>query len=991
MNVPPRPVALARHPRWPLRCALSLSPLLLLPAPSEARPETRPLAAEAVRFKIPPGALADALTAFARQSGLRVAADASLMSDQRSTGVNASLPPEQALRQILAGTGLRYTLEATGIAVQPGPEKAPGRTATLQISGDVTEGQSTWGLNDADSVYLESGSRVHLDRQQIERFRGQSIGDMLAGAVGVYTADVRNGAALDVNIRGIQGQSRVPVIIDGGQQAIDVYRGYAGVQQRSYLDPDLISEISIEKGPGLAANASGAIGGVVNMETLHAGDILSDKQRWGLRLRGGIADNSIERTDAYKQVARGDSYRKTLFEPRDYNGSLALAHRSEHWQLVAAYTHRHQANYFAGREGVHRYDKKRYSNGGNGLSSSPVSETFRPGDEVLNTDTANQSTLLKITWSPNADHELEASHRWFNSSFGEIMPSAIARVPESTQSEHFVDPPGSMVQFLPGRMRLQAGSLRHHFHPQDQDWIDLRSTLWMTRATSRMYNSNIANTPLFKPYPTDGMPDTLGATYAPGLQSDVKSRRWGLDSSNASYFHNALGEWTLRTGLATQHEDTAPNSPVVAIDYNNNRYLRSGVRSESSAVASLQWQPRDWLSLTVGGRYTRYKTRDRNRIAYVSASTPVRYTFARLYKDGAPLPGEWYKEWFPDAQGRYTEASLRATPYAGSTVGQSFDFDEYRPDPRGEGGFFTKQIPTAWGYQPAIRRSGQGFAPYVDLRFNLDPDMFFYVKYAQGWKMPSLFESTLGNSTSRPVTDLKPEKNLSWDVGFSLLKHDVWRDNDRLAFKLAWFDNNIKNAITRRFALSTWNFYVENVDSYRVNGFEWQSGYDFGHAYVDLSANYNLKARTCDAATARQIRTAAYAAYTGADKTPDCVNGGFGTSFVNNQNPPRYSIQTTLGLRLLNRHLEAGVRRLQHSGPTHLLNKPWNTGGYTGLQNVYLATEVYDLFTQWRIDKRNQLEFVVNNLLDSYYLDPMAMSLMPAPGRTLRLNYTLRL
>jgi hemoglobin/transferrin/lactoferrin receptor protein len=106
---------------------------------------------------------------------------------------------------------------------------------TLRVAGQASEGASPWGLADADAVYRDS-SRVHLDRQQLERFRGQSIGDVLAGAVGVHTADVRNGGALDVNIRGLQGQNRVPVIIDGGQQAIDVYRGYAGVQQRSYLD-----------------------------------------------------------------------------------------------------------------------------------------------------------------------------------------------------------------------------------------------------------------------------------------------------------------------------------------------------------------------------------------------------------------------------------------------------------------------------------------------------------------------------------------------------------------------------------------------------------------------------------------------------------------------------------------------------------------------------------------------------------------------------------
>jgi hypothetical protein len=228
-------------------------------------------------------------------------------------------------------------------------------------------------------------------------------------------------------------------------------------------------------------------------------------------------------------------------------------------------------------------------------------------------------------------------------------------------------------------------------------------------------------------------------------------------------------------------------------------------------------------------------------VAFVSESRDLRYTFARLSKGGQLLPG-WYKEWYPDAQGNYTYDSLRATPYGDSTLGQAYDFDGFIPDPRGANGFYTKQIPTAWGYKPAIRRSGHGFAPYAEARFNLDEDMFFYVKYAQGWKMPSLFESTLGNSTSAPVADLKPEKNRSWDIGFSLLKQDLWRDGDRLAFKVAWFKNDIDNAITRRFDSSNWAFYVDNVDNYTVSGYELQSGYDAGIAYLDLSASYYQRA-----------------------------------------------------------------------------------------------------------------------------------------------------
>ncbi|KAG1387780.1 hypothetical protein G6F60_013979 [Rhizopus arrhizus] len=144
---------------------------------------------------------------------------------------------------LLAGTGLTFQRDASGVVLQAAPNAEAGvrQIGTLRVAGQASEGASPWGLADADAVYRDSGSRVHLDRQQLERFRGQSIGDVLAGAVGVHTADVRNGGALDVNIRGIQGPGRVPVSIDGGEQALTVWRGYNGVSNRNYIDPNLIA------------------------------------------------------------------------------------------------------------------------------------------------------------------------------------------------------------------------------------------------------------------------------------------------------------------------------------------------------------------------------------------------------------------------------------------------------------------------------------------------------------------------------------------------------------------------------------------------------------------------------------------------------------------------------------------------------------------------------------------------------------------------------
>jgi hemoglobin/transferrin/lactoferrin receptor protein len=88
-------------------------------------------------------------------------------------------------------------------------------------------------------------------------------------------------------------------------------------------------------------------------------------------------------------------------------------------------------------------------------------------------------------------------------------------VGESNEWVTYVDKANTMFQFEPGKMRVNATSLRHRYRPEAHPWLDLSSTLWFTTATSRMFNSNIANTPLFKDA-GDQMPDTLGETYGPG-------------------------------------------------------------------------------------------------------------------------------------------------------------------------------------------------------------------------------------------------------------------------------------------------------------------------------------------------------------------------------------------------------------------------------------------------------------------------------------------
>lgn len=52
----------------------------------------------------------------------------------------------------------------------------------------------------------------------------------------------------------------------------------------------------------------------------------------------------------------------------------------------------------------------------------------------------------------------------------------------------------------------------------------------------------------------------------------------------------------------------------------------------------------------------------------------------------------------------------------------------------------------------------------------------------------------------------------------------------------------------------------------------------------------------------------------------------------------------------------------------------------------WTPTFTADAYASYQIDKNINVEFLVTNLTDRYYIDPLTRSMMPAPGRTLRLG-----
>ncbi len=915
-------------------------------------------------YDIAQGPLGTSLGVFASQSGMLLSYDAELTRGRAAPALKGRYSVREGARRLLANTGLQLLAGSRGAYVLIPEGKVTG--AATELTPTVVD--STQLLDAQQETYRAPRSTVHLSRDDLDRFGTVSVGDMLKGVAGVQVGDSRNGGALDVNIRGIQGQSRVAVRVDGSEQALDVYRGYGGTQQRSYVDPDLLSEVTVSKGPSIR---NGAIGGTVDMTTLGVNDILVDGNSVGVRLTGNLWNNGVDpehrnshsRDEDLSAVPRDN--RASLFGSEAQSGSAAFAYSNERVDLVAAYAHRSQGNYFSGKKGQDRY--RLYDRWGREQSS--VASTYNAGEEVLNSSSKTDSYLFKSTWRLADDHTLDLGYRRFEGRMGEIMPSDIFRFGTA-----------GIYQYPASEVDIDTYNARYHYLPEGNPLVDLTGSLWMTHAK------------------TAGL---SAAWMAPKSQLFRTDRSWarqddrriGGDLSNVSRFATAHGDFKLDLGAGFQVEDLQPQKGMLVTqhDINANRMLRDATRQEFSFNGNLEYKPVEQVTLWGGGRYAHYRTKDNTVLA------EARREDRKMRWITASSPGHWGSmTWFPDQNGQYTDAT---DPRLNNGIVFENSNEPFNGVPFNESGATNvvvhpesiTNVVTGYDYTPQGKSSGGGFSPAFGINVEFLPDTFVYASYTQGLRLPSLLETSQGTQQVTPGKHLKPERSRSWEVGVSALRSNFLTDGDSLSAKLAYFDNDIKHYITRYYDPSPglWGrMTFSNTDSYSTRGLELQSHYDAGRVFADLSATYYLQTETCDATFAAKLRASANQ-YQRTQDTPDCTPGSYMGSYTNTQNPPRFSANLLTGLRFFDEALTVGGRMTYTSGPTAQMDKPWQTGATTP-QIDYRSVALFDLFLKYKLLEHTELNVSVQNLTDRYYLDPLAQSFMPAPGRTWRVGMVTR-
>lgn len=377
-------------------------------------------------YQISENQLGYVLSSFAAQSGIALSYDANILKGLKSKGITGHYSVKQGFDYLLTDhpfrveqQGATYVLIAESGSAKPNTEK---NTAIANTSTPLNN-TSLFNNTDSDVVTLpqikvnavqqkQKVNTTQLNREHISRFRGTGNGDVFSDIAGVQVNSLRNEAgAIDIGIRGVQGEGRVPVIIDGSLQSSHTFRGYQGESDRTYIDMDLISQIEVEKGASRAKFSVGGIGGIVKMRTLSANDILLPNRQSGVMLKGSFYNNNkAPQTSDNEREQMSYLLRNKLSSNNFQNGAgtIAAAYRNDVFDLVAAYSKREVGNYYAGKHGIDYYEARDIVDVG-------------PGQEVVNTSYKSDSGIIKAGMNITDEHRVEVNMRRHMQKAGEVM------------------------------------------------------------------------------------------------------------------------------------------------------------------------------------------------------------------------------------------------------------------------------------------------------------------------------------------------------------------------------------------------------------------------------------------------------------------------------------------------------------------------------------------------------------------------------------------
>jgi Fe(3+) dicitrate transport protein len=297
-------------------------PLALALAVNVALPQA--FAADGIH--IPAQPLGQALSQLGLQTSLQVFFSPELVAGKQAPAVDGNISPEDALRQLLQGSGLQYQIDEGSVTLMPAPTSAANGPLELGVTDIKVVGD--W-LDDADAALVQNhpGARTVVRREAMVEQGAMNVGEVLKRVPGVQVQDA-NGTggsdiSLNVGVRGLTSRlsPRSTVLIDGIPAAFAPY----GQPQLSMapISSGNLDSIDVVRGAGSVRYGPQNVGGVINFVTraipeqasAEIGTTLETSQHGGWKhidtaFMGGTADNGMGVALLYSGV-NGNGYRES--------------------------------------------------------------------------------------------------------------------------------------------------------------------------------------------------------------------------------------------------------------------------------------------------------------------------------------------------------------------------------------------------------------------------------------------------------------------------------------------------------------------------------------------------------------------------------------------------------------------------------------------------------------------------------------------------------
>ena len=200
---------------------------------------------------------------------------------------------------LVVGLGVATALLGTAAAQDGGDDGlqlGAGSTATMPDGASVSlDTVSVTATLSPIAAFEYPGMVTVIDREQIQQRQPSSIDDVLKWVPNVeFTGGPRRTGEVP-SIRGFSGPD-VVVTLDGARQNFN-----SGHDGRFFVEPTLLREAEVLRGPSSSLYGSGGLGGVIALRTVRPDDYLQDGETAGVTVGGGYQSVNNE----FREVVTG--------------------------------------------------------------------------------------------------------------------------------------------------------------------------------------------------------------------------------------------------------------------------------------------------------------------------------------------------------------------------------------------------------------------------------------------------------------------------------------------------------------------------------------------------------------------------------------------------------------------------------------------------------------------------------------------------------------